>query len=81
MTCICGHHQAVHQAMCGSPEGCDCNRFVAARQEPEPLVIPVEWFETHDRPDWTPSKVSRITITPDIARRLVAMGQTTTEGR
>lgn len=27
MTCICGHHEAVHRAMCGAPEGCNCNHF------------------------------------------------------
>lgn len=35
MTCICGHHEAVHQAMCGAPEGCDCNKFVQAPPESE----------------------------------------------
>ena len=34
MTCICGHHEAVHRAMCGAPEGCHCHCFVAATPLP-----------------------------------------------
>ena len=32
MTCICGHHEKAHLSglgLCGSPEGCGCNMFVA----------------------------------------------------
>lgn len=38
MTCICGHHAAVHRAMCGAPEGCDCNQFRKAPAIPDPFV-------------------------------------------
>lgn len=30
MTCTCGHHEHAHAqdvGMCGSPHGCDCNKF------------------------------------------------------
>ena len=38
MTCICGHHEAVHRAMCGAPEGCDCTKFRKLAPNPEPFV-------------------------------------------
>lgn len=48
MTCTCGHHQKAHlgeRGLCGSPHGCNCNKFV-----PEPAEIPVDilseaWWE------------------------------------
>ena len=38
MTCICGHHEAVHHAMCGAPEGCDCTKFRKPAPKPTPFV-------------------------------------------
>ena len=57
---------------CGAPDGA-LHRAKCATSQSEPLVIPVEpdlELKIWDRPE-----TLRITITPDLARRIVAMGQ------
>ena len=48
---------------------------------PEPLVVPVEWYDTPENPQWVAAQICRITVTPDIARRLWSLANSTTEGK
>jgi hypothetical protein len=48
MTCICGHHEAVHRAMCGAPEGCSCNKFVPATPLPAKRLAEMTGAELAD---------------------------------
>lgn len=47
-TCECGHHEAVHRAMCGAPEGCSCNKFVPATPLPAERLAEMTGAELAD---------------------------------